>query len=144
MDLGRYKEAEKYLQDSIALNETKYIDTTRINQAICLLMQGYAFNSVNKELVNRIKGDYLNLAKRTLQRVVFSKNTQFREKENLSFDKLIQVADAKVLYSLVLFILKEEQDNFSARAIFEQALKIDPRYRYIGWVKKYRGYPNKI
>ena len=86
MDLGRYKEAEKYLQDSIALNESKYIDTTRINLAICLLMQGYAFNSVNKELVNRMKGDYLNLAKRTLQKVVFSKNTQFREKENLSFD----------------------------------------------------------
>ena len=64
----------------------------------------------------------------------------------MSFVKIIEVADATVLYSLVLLMLRDDPsiDPITARAIFKQATDIDPRYNYKGWVKKIRMYPKQI
>ena len=81
IDLGRYTEAEKYLQESLALsndlpfsntNETTYIDTARINLAICLVMQGYTYNNANSEYIRVKRANLFNKAKMVLQKVVFS------------------------------------------------------------------------
>ena len=81
IDLSRYTEAEKYLQESLALsndlpfsktNETTYIDTARINLAICLVMQGYTYNNANSEYIRVKRANLFNKAKMVLQKVVFS------------------------------------------------------------------------
>jgi tetratricopeptide (TPR) repeat protein len=70
MDLKRYTEAANYLQESIALNdwphstdETTYLDTARINLAICQMMQGYGFNNPNKNLDKEIQMSDFSQAK---------------------------------------------------------------------------------
>lgn len=40
MDLGRYKDAEPYLTDSIRSNSIMFYETARINYAICQIEQG--------------------------------------------------------------------------------------------------------
>ena len=75
MDLGRYQEAEPYLADSMRTNSTMFYETARINLAICQFEQGN-----------------LQRAKQILEPAIYSK----------SEIKVEKVADANVLYSLVL------------------------------------------
>lgn len=79
MDLGRYQDAEPFLIKSLQSNSVMFFETARINLAICQIEQG----NVQK-------------AKQLLESAIFSKSEINVEK----------VADANVLYSLVLVMLE--------------------------------------
>ena len=84
-----------------------------------------------------------------------SKTGQPREHERVHVKRL-EVADAIVLYSLVLIMLKDDpmtspfggrfDDPFKPhpRTMFESATSMDPRYKSKGWVENKRMYPKPI